>query len=214
MKHDAPLYIIGLTGNIATGKSTVLAYLADKGAHIIDADKMAHRAMAPDGPAHEKVIAAFGPEILRDSGEIDRERLGTIVFRDPAALQRLEAIVHPATFELTRWDMIQTDAEVVVLEAIKLLESGQMINLSDEIWVITSSPETQLERLVTRRGMREADARLRMAAQPPQAEKVARADAVIDNDGDLEALHAQLDELWASVLEKLDTRRMAAEQRE
>ena len=211
IKHDAPLYIIGLTGNIATGKSTVLAYLAGKGAHIIDADKMAHRAMAPDGPAYEKVITAFGPEILTPSGEIDRERLGAIVFRDPAALQRLEAIVHPATFELTRWDIAESEAKVVVLEAIKLLESGRMMSLSDEIWVITSSPEAQFERLINRRGSSKENARMRMAAQPAQAEKVARADHVLVNDGEIEALYAQLDVLWDSIQEKLDARRMAEE---
>ncbi len=211
IERDAPLYIIGLTGNIATGKSTVLAYLAGKGAHIIDADKMAHRAMAPDGPAYEKVIAAFGPDILAPSGEIDRERLGAIVFRDPVALQRLEAIVHPATFELTRWDIAEAEAEVVILEAIKLLESGRMKSLSDEIWVITASPEAQFERLINRRGSTEQDARMRMAAQPPQAEKSAQADQVIVNDGQLEALHAQLDALWKNVQEKLDARRVAAQ---
>ena len=211
IERDAPLYIIGLTGNIATGKSTVLAYLAGKGAHIIDADKMAHRAMAPDGPAYEKVIAAFGPDILAPSGEIDRERLGAIVFRDPVALQRLEAIVHPATFELTRWDIAEAEAEVVVLEAIKLLESGRMKSLSDEIWVITASPEAQFERLINRRGSTEQDARMRMAAQPPQAEKAAQADHVLVNDGQLEALHAQLDALWQNVQEKLNARRLAAQ---
>ncbi len=211
IERDAPLYIIGLTGNIATGKSTVLAYLAGKGAHIIDADKMAHRAMAPDGPAYEKVIAAFGPDILTPSGEIDRERLGAIVFRDPVALQRLEAIVHPATFELTRWDIAQAEAEVVILEAIKLLESGRMKSLSDEIWVITASPEAQFERLINRRGATEQDARMRMAAQPPQAEKATQADQVIVNDGQLEALHAQLDALWQNVQEKLNARRLAAQ---
>jgi dephospho-CoA kinase len=206
---DGPIYIIGLTGNIATGKSTVLAYLASKGAHIIDADKLAHKAMAPDGPAYAKVVDAFGDEIVTAAGQIDRAQLGDIVFHDPDALRHLEAIVHPATFELLRWDIMESDAEVVVLEAIKLLESGQMVNLSDEIWVVTSTPEAQLERLLKRRGMSEADAHARMAAQPPQAQKIARADEVIENNGDLAALHLRLDALWAAIIEKLDTRRMA-----
>jgi dephospho-CoA kinase len=140
--------------------------------------------------------------------------LGAIVFRDPAALQRLEAIVHPATFELARWDIAESEAKVVVLEAIKLLESGRMMSLSDEIWVITSSPEAQFERLINRRGSSKEDARMRMAAQPTQAEKVARADHVIVNDGAIEALYAQLDVLWDSIQDKLDARRMAEEPRD
>ena len=103
---------MGLTGNIATGKSTVLTYLAAKGAHVVDADKLAHRAMAPDGPAYDKVIAAFGPDIVDDDGAIDRPKLGAIVFDDAAALSKLEEIVHPATFELLRWDMAVVDADL------------------------------------------------------------------------------------------------------
>lgn len=198
-----PPYFIGLTGNIATGKSTVLAYLADKGAHIVDADKLAHKAIAPDGPAYEKVVALFGEQILDAYGVIDRQKLGDIVFSDPQALQQLEAIVHPATFELLRWDIVQSDARVVVVEAIKLLESGRMLTLSDEVWVVTSSPESQLQRLMETRGLDEKEARQRMAMQGAQAEKVTRADVVIVNDGGLDALYAQLDAAWKQVEAKL-----------
>jgi dephospho-CoA kinase len=200
---DRQPYFIGLTGNIATGKSTALAFLAGKGAHIADADKLAHRTMEPDGPAYEKVLAAFGPEIADENGLIDRGKLGAIVFADPEALKRLEAIVHPATFELLRWDVMQSDAKVVVIEAIKLLESGNLMSLSDEVWVVTSSPETQLKRLVEERGMDEDEARRRMALQAPQEDKVARADVVIVNDGSLEDLYAQLEEAWGQVEKKL-----------
>ena len=205
---DLPPYFIGLTGNIATGKSTVLAYLADKGAHIADADKLAHKAIAPDGPAYEKVIAAFGDEILAEDGAIDRNKLGDIVFVNPEALQQLEAIVHPATFELLRWDIIQSGADVVVVEAIKLLESGRMLTLCDTVWVIASSPEVQLQRLVETRGMGEAEARQRIDMQTPQADKVANAETVIVNDGTLDELHAQLDAAWVQVEEKLVERRL------
>jgi len=202
-------YFIGLTGNIATGKSTALAFLAGKGAHIADADKLAHRAIEPDGPAYEKVVAAFGPEIVDDNGFIDRAKLGAIVFADPEALKRLEAIVHPATFELLRWDIMQSRADVVVVEAIKLLESGNLMNLSDEVWVVTSSPDTQLKRLVEERGMSEAEARRLMALQSPQEDKIAKADVVIVNDGSLAEFYAQLKAAWAQVEKKLASQRLA-----
>jgi len=208
---DLPPYFIGLTGNIATGKSTVLAYLAGKSAHIADADKLAHKAIAPDGPAYEKVIAEFGDGIVGDNGVIDRNKLGDIVFVNPQALQRLEAIVHPATFELLRWDILQSGAEVVVVEAIKLLESGAILSLSDEVWVVTSSPETQLRRLMEDRGMDEAEARQRIGMQTSQADKATQADVVIVNDGALDELHAQLDGAWTQIEEKLAARRLATQ---
>ena len=201
-------YFIGLTGNIATGKSTALAFLAEKGAHIADADKLAHRTMIPDGPAYEKVVAAFGPEIVDENGLIDRAKLGAIVFADAEALKRLEAIVHPATFELLRWDIMQSNAKVVVVEAIKLFESGNLMSLSDEVWVVAASPETQMKRLVEERGMSEAEARQRIAAQGPQEDKIARADVVIVNDGALEEFYAQLEAAWAQVEKKLATRQL------
>lgn len=201
-------YFIGLTGNIATGKSTALAFLAEKGAHIADADKLAHRTMIPDGPAYEKVVAAFGPEIVDENGLIDRAKLGAIVFADAEALKRLEAIVHPATFELLRWDIMQSNAKVVVVEAIKLFESGNLMSLSDEVWVVAASPETQMKRLVEERGMSEAEARQRIAVQGPQEDKIARADVVIVNDGALEEFYAQLEAAWAQVEKKLATRQL------
>lgn len=191
--------IVGLTGNIATGKSTVLAYLRLKGAHIVDADRLAHAAIMPDGPAYAAVVAAFGPGIVNDDGLIDRRALGRIVFADAGALQRLEAIVHPAVFQLAQAELAATAAPVVILEAIKLLESGRLLTLCDEIWVVTATPAVQMERLLTERGMTEAEARQRMAAQSAQAEKVARATRVIDNSGSLAALHVQLDAIWAEL---------------
>ena len=196
-------FVIGLTGNIATGKSTVLEYLAGKGAYVIDADKVAHKTMMPDGAAYEKIVDEFGAGILTDDGSVDRKALGAIVFEDPIALARLEAIVHPATFELARWEMSQSQADIIILEAIKLLESGRIITLCDEIWVVTSRPTTQMKRLTDVRGMDEAEARNRMGAQSSQAEKVAKADHVIDNDGTLDELNTQLDRLWDSVNERI-----------
>jgi dephospho-CoA kinase len=191
---------IGLTGNIATGKSAVLAYLQQRGAAVIDADKLAHQAMASGGPAYAAVIAAFGPTIVTADGAIDRQALGAIVFTDAAKLAQLEAIVHPAVFELAQQVLAATTAPVVVIEAIKLLESGRLLRLCDEVWVVVADETTQLQRLMTARGMSEAEARRRMAAQSPQAEKVKQATRVIDNNGDWRALHAHLDRIWNELM--------------
>lgn len=187
---------IGLTGNIATGKSTVLAWLARRGAAVIDADQLAHQAIAFGGPAYAAVIEAFGPSIVADDGSIDRKRLGAIVFADPTQLVRLERLIHPAVFELAQSILATVTAPVVVIEAIKLLESGRLLQLCDEVWVVIADEATQLRRLMQERGMSEAEARSRMAAQSPQAEKIKRATRVIDNSGGLDELHRQLETLW------------------
>jgi dephospho-CoA kinase len=188
--------IIGLTCNIATGKSTVLDYLRRKGAYIIDADKLTHRAMQPGGPAYDAIVATFGRGILAAGGTIDRGALGRIVFADPALLRRLEEIVHPAVFVLAQAELDQTTAPLVVVEAIKLLEAKRLLTLCQEVWVVTADPDVQLRRLVKGRGMSEAEARQRMAAQSPQAEKVKQATRVIANNGSRQALYAQLDAIW------------------
>ena len=202
-------YVIGLTGNIATGKSTVLEFLAGKGAYVIDADKTAHRTMLPDGAAYEKVVDEFGGTILNADGSIDRAALGSIVFADPKALERLETIVHPATFELTRWEMSQSESDVIVLEAIKLLESGRLLKLCDEIWVVTARLGTQIQRLVNFRDMDEVEAHQRMSAQSSQAVKVAKADRVIENDGTLAELHGRLDIYWLQMLDRKEQNALA-----
>lgn len=200
-------FIIGLTGNIATGKSTVLTYLATKGAHIIDADRLTHLAMAPGGPAYQPIVDEFGPTILNGDGAVNRPALGKIVFSDPSALQRLEQIVHPAVFNLAQQELEATSASIIVIEAIKLLEARRLLTLCDEVWVVTASLETQLQRLIEQRGMVEAEARRRMAAQSPQAEKVKQAHRVIDNDGTPEQLQAQLDRIWAGLEQVIENRR-------
>ncbi len=197
--------VIGLTGNIATGKSTVTRLLAELGAHVIDADQVAHQAIAPDGPAYRAVLEAFGSDLAQEDSTIDRQRLAEIVFADPAALARLEAIVHPAVFKLIREEIRRVAAAadpdgpqpVVVIEAIKLLEAGLSATLCDQVWVVTASPEQQIQRLTRQRGMSETEARRRMAAQSPQAVKVRQADVVIDNSGSLEDTAAQVQAAWA-----------------
>ena len=188
--------IIGLTGNIGVGKTTVLQMLARRGAHIIDADKVAHQVMAPGGRAYEEVMAAFGRDILNEQGEIDRAKLGRIVFSDQHKLAQLERIVHPAVYAAVLDEIEQTDAEVIVIEAIKLLESGMTLGLCDQVWVVTAPVEAQIERLMRDRNMSREEAERRMAVQSPQAFKVGQADVVIDNSGSLEDLEAQVEAAW------------------
>ena len=204
----ANFLVIGLTGNIATGKSTVLQYLAGRGAYVIDADKLSHQSMAPDGPAYAAVVKEFGPQILTPEGTIDRRVLGRIVFANADLLNKLEQIVHPAVYTLAVNRLENSPSSLVIIEAVKLLEAHSLVTLCDEVWVVTAAPEVQLQRLVTTRGMDEATARQRMGMQSPQAAKVNQADRVIDNSGTLESLHAQLDAIWAE-LEVAYPKRMA-----
>jgi dephospho-CoA kinase len=190
--------LIGLTGNIATGKSVVAQMLSELGARVIDADKVAHEVMAPDAPAYDAVVDAFGPAVLASDGTIDRGKLGGIVFRDPKALQRLEAAVHPATIAEVILRILQATEPVVVVEAIKLIEAG-LHRGYDALWVVTAPRRLQIERLVNERGLTEEEAALRVDAQPPQEEKVAVADLVLVNDGSLEALRKNVRAAWSEI---------------
>ena len=190
--------LIGLTGNIATGKSLVAQMLAELGAFVIDADRVAHEVMAPDGPAYDAVIEAFGRDVVAPDGTIDRGKLGEIVFRDPKALERLEKAVHPATIAEVTLRILQATKPVVVVEAIKLIEAG-MHRAYDALWVVTAPRSLQIERLVNERGLAEEEAALRVDAQPPQEEKAAVADLVIVNDGSVEALREKVQAAWAEI---------------
>jgi dephospho-CoA kinase len=200
--------VIGLTGNIATGKSTVLDYLSRLGAYIIDADKLAHQSLTPEGSAYHAVVSEFGSAILNPDRTINRKALGRIVFINADLLNKLEQIVHPAVFVMTLKLVETAPSSVIVLEAVKLLEAGPMFSQCDEVWVVTARPEVQLRRLIENRGMDETTARQRMGMQSPQAAKINQADRVIDNSGTLDELYAQLDEIWAT-LKVAYPRRMA-----
>lgn len=178
---DRPL-IIGITGNIATGKSVIQRMLANAGALGIDADVIAHRMLYPDGPAYQPVIDAFGSQILTQNQEISNQKLGEIVFNDSNRLQQLESIVHPLTIDAIHRRVNATQCPIVVIEAIKLIESG-LVDDCDQIWVSHAAINTQLQRLVKLRGMSEEQARVRINLQPPQAEKLSRADVIINTEG-------------------------------
>jgi dephospho-CoA kinase len=197
---------VGLTGGIGSGKSAVSALLAEHGAVIIDADKNARAVVAKGTPGLRQVVDAFGPEVLRPDGELDREAVGRIVFSDPEQLARLNAIVHPLIAERTAQQTADAEAAgaaIVVYDVPLLVENG-LQGAYDVVLVVAAQPGTQLERLTEQRGMAEADARARIAAQAPLADKVAAATYVIDNDGPREALAPQVDRIWAALLAVTD----------
>ena len=173
--------IIGLTGNIATGKSAVMRLAAERGALTIDADRVVHDLLATDAAIQSVVVAAFGPGVRRADGGIDRAVLGGIVFGDADRLRQLEGILHPAVRAEIARRVQMTDAPVIMIEAIKLLE-GPLAALCDQVWVTACARETQLARLRVCRGPSEADAAARTRAQSPPAGKLAWPAWVTDPD--------------------------------
>ncbi len=195
-------YVIGLTGNIATGKSIVRQMLQHLGAYTIDADSLAHQVMMPGAPAYKPVIATFGQFIVGQDGRIDRNILGKMVFGNPAALKKLEDITHPIIRQGIMALVTRAQQRVIVIEAIKLLE-GDLANMVDSVWVVDASPITQYRRLIEKRKMSEADAKQRILAQQAQAEKLKRANVVIKNDGSVEDTWKQVQVAFNEVRKQL-----------
>lgn len=191
-------FVIGLTGNIATGKSVVRKMLEHLGAYGIDADALAHRAIAKGAPGYQPVIDIFGRWILDAQGEIDRAKLGRLVFNDPEALKQLEAIVHPLVEQAIDLMIQRARQPVIVIEAIKLLE-GKFANACDSIWVTTAPQEIQQQRLMEKRGMSAEDALQRIRAQSPQEQKIAAAQVVIQNSGSFEETWKQVVAAWKKI---------------
>ena len=188
-------FVIGLTGNIATGKSVVRKMLEHLGAYGIDADALGHRAIAPDAPGYKAVVDTFGKWILASDGQVDRAKLARIVFTDPDALIQLEAIIHPLVRQAVDLLIKRSSQKVIVIEAIKLLE-GPLRQACDAIWVTYAPKEVQISRLTQKRGMSTAVAHQRINAQPPQNEKVKAADTVIRNEGSFEDTWKQITQAW------------------
>ena len=196
------MIVIGLTGGIASGKSTAAAYLAERGAAVIDADKLGHRAYDPDTPGFDKVVAEFGLEVVSD-GRIDRKALGAQVFGDPAQLKRLTDIVWPEILALAKTDINRAryrGASVVILEAAVLLEAGWEEQV-DEVWVVTVEPAVAVQRASARDGVDAAAVQARIDAQLSNAERIAKADTVIDNSGTEAAFLAALNREWQRLQE-------------
>ena len=193
--------VIGLTGGIASGKSTAARLLRDLGAPVIDADQLARDAVQPGSEALATIVAAFGAEVLQAGGALDRVVLGKRVFASSEARSALEIIVHPEVRRLALLELKalkESGAQVVFYMAPLLIEAGAD-TLCDEIWVVDVDESTQLQRTTARDGMSIEEARQRTAAQMPLAEKAGRADVVIDNRGTTEDLAEQLKCLWEEV---------------
>jgi len=203
MRKAQDTLVIGLTGGILTGKSTVSGMLAELGAVIIDADRVGHDAYRPQTDVWKELVDTFGEWILKRNGEIDRKRLGDIVFHDPSALILLNQIMHPRMREMIEEELKRLragGAPVVVVEAAVLIEA-KWNDLVDQIWVTTAPEEKVIDRLQNRVGLSEEQARARIAAQLPPKEKVRHADVVIDTDCDLAELGVRVLDLWEEIVE-------------
>jgi dephospho-CoA kinase len=192
---------IGLTGGIASGKSSVGLMLAARGARVIDADRVAHETYAPGTPGFDAVVAAFGPSVIGRDSAIDRAALGRLVFADPARLQQLTSIVWPlarARVEALREEALAAGSVAFVIEAVALREAG-WTGLCDQVWLVRAPLHAVHERLVLR-GLERTDAEARIAAQRTDALGLDRIDVVIENDGDMETLERQVDAAWSEAI--------------
>ena len=198
--------ILGVTGNIASGKSTVSKELAHRGALVLDADQLAREVVVVGSPVLRKLVEIFGSEILRKNGCLDRDRLGRMVFADSGAREKLNRIIHPAIAKLSIERLKELKRRVVVplvvYEAPLLFEVGAETRV-DKVLVVKIDPEEQLKRLMARDGLDEVAAQQRIAAQMPQQQKLERADFVINNSGSVAETLKQVDALWPQLINHL-----------
>jgi dephospho-CoA kinase len=200
--------LVGLTGGIGSGKSTVARMLASRGAVILDADVFAKQAIDPGTHGFDRVVAVFGAGVVNADGSLDRAKLADIVFHDEAKRRELEAIVHPEVQRLIAEGISEhagTDA-VVVVDSPLLIETGSHEHM-DLVVVVSADRETQIERVVAERGIPDADARARLAAQMPLDRKTALADHVLDNRGSLEDLERAVEGLWRELVARASAER-------
>jgi dephospho-CoA kinase len=201
--------LVGLTGSIATGKSTVSRMFAHLGARVLDADLLAREVVMPGQPAYLKIVEEFGQGVVQDDATLDRKALGAIVFAEPARRKRLEEITHPAIAARQQRILSVLDEEafegIVIWDVALLFETGGVAKM-DRVVVVATDPETELARLMARDGMAEADARARMASQMPVAEKAKLAHYVIDNSGDRIQTEGQVKVVYEALLGELAAR--------
>lgn len=193
-------YCVGLTGGIGSGKSTAAGEFEALGAAVVDTDAISHEITAPDGAAMAAIRAQFGPEYAGADGGLDRGRMRGLVFQDAAAKMKLEAILHPMIRETSRARVAAARAPYVILVVPLLLETGACLDLARRVLVVDCSEARQVERATRRSGLSAAEVRRIMAAQLPRAERLARADDVLDNDGGMDALRLQVAELHGRYL--------------
>jgi dephospho-CoA kinase len=193
---------VGLTGGIGSGKSAAAHRLAALGAVVVDSDAIAREVVAPGTDGLQAVVEAFGPDILMSDGSLDRDRLGARVFADPDALSRLNAIVHPRVREQTAARFAAAEAadpQAIVVNDVPLLVEGALQSLYEVVVVVDVPVETQVERLITKRGISEANARARIAAQASREQRLAAANLVIDNRGGFDDLGREVARVWADL---------------
>ena len=204
--------LVGLTGSIATGKSTVSRMFAHLGARVIDADLLAREVVMPGQAAHARIVEEFGPQVLQQDGALDRKALGAVVFADAAKRKRLEEITHPAIGLRQQRILSVLDEEafegVVIWDAALLFEGGGAAKM-DRVVVVYADPETERRRLVERDGLSDADARARIASQMPVAEKAKLAHHVIDNSGTREETERRVRTVYGALLAELKARRQS-----
>jgi dephospho-CoA kinase len=209
MSAPRKFLLVGLTGGIATGKSTVSALMRQLGCEIIDADLLAREVVEPGQPAWTTIVAEFGQDVLTGDGTLDRKKLGAIVFADPERRRRLEAITHPAIRERfqARLDELAEKGftGIVIFDAAVMIESGNYKNMDRLVVVVTDEP-TQMSRLRGRDGTDDAEGRRKIASQMPLSEKAKLADYVIDNSGDRHATAEQVRRVFAALMSELDAR--------
>jgi len=204
--------LVGLTGSIATGKSTVSRMFAHLGAHVLDADVLAREVVMPGQPAYLKIVEEFGPGVVQEDGTLDRKALGAIVFADPARRKRLEEITHPAIGLRQQRILSVLDEEefdgIVMWDVALLFETGGVTRM-DRVVVVSTDPDTELARLMARDGLPEDAARARIASQMPVAEKAKRAHYVIDNSGSRADTERQVKAVYEALLAELRARPVA-----
>jgi dephospho-CoA kinase len=199
------MVVVGLTGGIGSGKSTVGALFGERGAVVIDADRLARDVVAPGTPGLAEVVAEFGPGVLTEDGAMDRQAVARLVFGDEGARRRLEGIIHPRVFEeIRRLEAEAPDGAVVVHDIPLLAESGRAGSF-DAVIVVDVAPETQLHRMVEDRGSSRAEGESRMAAQSSREDRLAIATYVVDNSGSLEELRARVEEVYSKLAPPVQT---------
>ncbi|NTW05987.1 MAG: dephospho-CoA kinase [Peptococcaceae bacterium] len=195
--------IIGLTGNIGSGKSSVARHLSLLGAEVLDADNLAKAAVEPGSPGLDGIVATFGLDIIKENGCLDRKKMARIAFTNPQALAKLEAIIHPEVEKkiqqkIAEYQQGKGKGKALVIEVPLLFETG-MNKLMDEVWLVTSGEETQIERVMDRSKLSREEVVKRMGNQLSQQEKCKMADRIIDNSGSISKTIQQIEEIWLAL---------------
>jgi dephospho-CoA kinase len=193
---------VGLTGGIGSGKSEVSRRLAERGAVVIDADKAARAVVEPGTPGLKAIEETFGQEVIRENGELDRERLGAMVFSDPGKLKELNAIVHPLVRDWMVGAESRAPKDAIVIQDVPLLAENNLAANYDLVIVVDTPPEVQLQRLIELRGMPADQARARIAAQASRADRLAVASVVVENSGSLSDLDERVGQVWDELLRR------------